>query len=436
MSVSFIHLSDIHFGQEKGGVRVTHDDVKERLIEDARAVTRERNLEITGIILTGDVAYAGKLTEFQAAGLWLDRLADAVGCPRTAVQVVPGNHDIDRSQISEGCRMMLREIAEQGEARLDAFLSSEVDAKALYQRLDTYFSFAEGYNCLLDRSGGIASDRRYELAAGRTVRVLGLNSALLCSSNDDPGHLLLGARQRVLPMNDGEELVILCHHPLHWFQDSADARNYIRNRARVLITGHEHTPALCLENIRDGCDLMTLAAGAAVPPEATDKFIYTYNVLSFDFHEPTDSLLVDVIARSWVEEQKNFSDDPHLLHGRKSPIVLASPRFKNAPRVTLPKIELPVAERAVDLDSGLVSQDSQMAVDPIQPERFALVLLRFFRDLSAAQRVEVLVKLGALPPDWREDMSRSVERRVVDRLAREGRLPELEKAIADIRGAI
>ena len=47
----------------------------------------------TGLIITGDIAYAGKREEYQRAGEWLDRLAVAIGCAKTAVQVVPGTFD-------------------------------------------------------------------------------------------------------------------------------------------------------------------------------------------------------------------------------------------------------------------------------------------------------------------------------------------------------
>ena len=40
MSAGFIHLSDIHFGQENGGTVRIHNDVKERLIEDVALVVQ------------------------------------------------------------------------------------------------------------------------------------------------------------------------------------------------------------------------------------------------------------------------------------------------------------------------------------------------------------------------------------------------------------
>jgi hypothetical protein len=83
-----------------------------------------------------------------------------------------------------------------------------------------------------------------------------LNSALICAHKDDKGKLILGKRQQILPVEDGEEIVVLVHHPLGWFQDSAKARQYLRSRARVFISGHEHFPNLEIDHVEDGCDLM------------------------------------------------------------------------------------------------------------------------------------------------------------------------------------
>jgi 3',5'-cyclic AMP phosphodiesterase CpdA len=67
VTVAFIHLSDIHFGQEKGGRVFTHSDVRERLIDDvAQLVKRLPNGKVNGIIVSGDVAYAGVKEQYAA----------------------------------------------------------------------------------------------------------------------------------------------------------------------------------------------------------------------------------------------------------------------------------------------------------------------------------------------------------------------------------
>jgi 3',5'-cyclic AMP phosphodiesterase CpdA len=126
MSLAYIHLSDIHFGQEKGGRAVVHDDVKERLIDDvARSVENLPGRKADGIIVTGDTAYGGKDIEYKNAGQWLDRVAGAAKCKVTPVRVVPGNHDVDRDKVSLASEWMLRQIADGGEAALDRFLENE-----------------------------------------------------------------------------------------------------------------------------------------------------------------------------------------------------------------------------------------------------------------------------------------------------------------------
>jgi DNA repair exonuclease SbcCD nuclease subunit len=61
MPVAFLHLSDIHFGQEKGGRVFTHKDVRERLLDDVTLlVQRLPNKKVDGIIVSGDLAYADR----------------------------------------------------------------------------------------------------------------------------------------------------------------------------------------------------------------------------------------------------------------------------------------------------------------------------------------------------------------------------------------
>lgn len=437
MTVAFIQLSDIHFGQEKGSEVIVHNDVKECLIEDAADLVKTHaGGSATGLIITGDIAYAGKREEYQCAGKWLDRLTEAIGCEKTAVQVVPGNHDIDHALISSGCNLMLDKIIADGETKLDAFLESELDREVLFDRFEAYRSFAEGYDCPLDRDGGLASDHNAELAPGRTLRFIGLNSALICSTNDLKGRLLLGARQHVLPRSTGVELVVLCHHPLHWLQDSEATRRYVRSRARVLVTGHEHTPALDVENIKKGSDLMMLAAGAAVPPKADAVYNYTYNLLIFDWDGDTDGLSVTILRRAWSREDTNFIADEVRPGEFETTVVLGCPNFRRGDEGGRSVPAPPTAQELENAEEGLLVDGQCVAErqgDEAMADPFPLLLLRFFRDLSPAQRLAVLVKLKALPDDWSDSLTHLIERRVVDGLANSSRLDDLEAAINEIQ---
>jgi 3',5'-cyclic AMP phosphodiesterase CpdA len=100
MTLRFLHLSDIHFGQEKNGARVTHDNVRNALVRDARELTKKRG-RATRILITGDVAYSGKQKEYDAAADWLEKLTQACQCEQeTHVCPIPGNHDCDLDAIT------------------------------------------------------------------------------------------------------------------------------------------------------------------------------------------------------------------------------------------------------------------------------------------------------------------------------------------------
>ena len=58
--------------------------------------------------------------------------------------------------------------------------------------------------------------------------------------------------------------------------------------------------------------------------------------------------------------------------------------------------------------------------------------LRFFRDLSRGQRVEVLIAAGVLPESWTVDLTHVIETSLWDRALETGRQQELDDAIAKV----
>ena len=427
MSICFVHLSDIHFGQETGGQLTINNDIKERLIDDVALVTNELSAgQAQGLIVTGDIAFSGKEAEYKVAANWLDRVTEAAGCDPCDIQVVPGNHDIDWNEITALTEMMLMKIAEEGEPALDRFLERDADREVLFRRFSAYKPFAEAYRCPLNVSGQLAEEHLVPLAPGRALRFIRLNSALACSKKDKRGRLLLGARQRVLNERTGEELIVLCHHPLHWCQDSDDALLFIKNRARVFICGHEHKPAFSIEEVGENRHLMKLAAGATIPPHSDKKHGYSYNFLEFEWDEATDALTVVVRARKWLNGEKRFSADEGLLRGEEARFTLGCPNFRQSPReFAFPVEDGPTVGAANTVQIATPNDPATRSQDEAMTDSYSLLLLYFFRDISQVQRLNILTKLGALPPEWKGSMSESLQRQAFDRLVAAGRSKDL-----------
>lgn len=436
MAAVFVHLSDIHFGQEKdGGLLFINDDAKRRLLDDAAAEVSKMGVSASGVIVTGDIAYAAKYDEYSKAGEWLDALAERVGCSRLDIQMVPGNHDIDRDAITPMAKYHLDAIRDQGDTVLDMLLDDEVQREALFERFSAFRDFSGGYGCDLDVGGMYSADVAVALAPGRSVRFVRLNSALICSRKDDRGRLILGARQRVFEAIDGEEMVVLVHHPLNWLQDSDEAGRYFKSRARVIISGHEHFPSVEIENVEAGCDLLMLAAGATAPDEVDEKYTYKYNILTFDWDEATDGLAVTINPRTWNFEMKRFERDESFLKGRSERIVLGSPSFRRgASTVTSAQVvmeESPQAQSVANPVTGSKEVDLSMSED------VRLVRLRFFRDLPENKRRRILVDLEAIPADLTDRLDHTIEQRLFAKLVAQGRAGELsamiEAAISELR---
>lgn len=442
MPAVFVHVSDIHFGQEKDDRVHIHNDVKQQLIADAKEVVSNIAGGVAhGILVTGDIAQSGTWAEYEDAGKWLDELAASIGVEIHRVQMVPGNHDLDRSKLSFAGRTILDHIRAGGAKEYEDILNNPTDRAALFARFEDYGRFSFGYNCPLNNEGAFASEMEVSLAPGRAIRFIRFNSSLLCHGEERDEHpeLVIGARQFTIPRTNGVENIVLVHHPLNWYKDKDQVRNYIRSRARVFISGHEHNPKVLVDNVETGCDVMMLAAGATVPYKSNDVYTFTYNIIEFDWDEEIDGLSVTMHPRAWDAKRTCFEADDKRLGGKAPNFRLACPSFRKAGRPDAPataqpsdalvaKADVCSAESTIEMTPmGFLEGEPQSM--PPTPEGYETARLRFFRDLLEGERLRILVELDALPENFNERMSQGLERRLLDMLVRDGKLGEVEKMI-------
>jgi hypothetical protein len=447
MPAVFVHVSDIHFGQEKDDRVHIHADVKQQLIADAKEVVSNLAGGVAhGILVTGDIAQSGKWAEYEDAGKWLDELAASIGVEIHQVQMVPGNHDLDRSELSYSGKQILDHIRAGGAKEYEDILNNPTDRAALFARFKDYGRFSFGYNCPLNNDGAFASEMMVNIAPGRAIRFIRLNSSLLCHGpeRDEHPELMIGARQFTIPRTSGVENIILVHHPLDWYKDQDQVRNYIRSRARVFISGHEHNPKVTVDNVEPGCDVMMLAAGATVPYKSDGVFTFTYNIIEFDWDEEIDGLSVKMHPRAWNAQRTCFEADHNRLGGKDPNFRLACPFFRKADRpktsTTARPADALVSEGSTStLEPSIemvpmVSLEGEPQSMPPKEEGYETARLRFFRDLFEGERLRILVELNALPEKFDERMSQGLERRLFDMLVRDGKLGEIEKMIDELIG--
>lgn len=436
----FVHLSDIHFGQERsdGSIKV-HDDVRNQLIADCK-VLKERIGAADGIILTGDIAFKGDSAEFSKASLWLDDLSAAVGCSRTNIYVVPGNHDVDRRKFTTSSKLIQSQIRNSSSDLIDKTLADLAEENTdfathpLFKPLSEYQKFAAQYGCDFTSTSKPFWIKEIQFTTAQTLRIVGLTSVQLTNKDDKKGvfPLLLGSQQYILDTNDGIETIVLLHHPLDWFVDGEKAKPYFRNRARIVMTGHEHVASTNHVDNGSGKTLVYIQAGAANPALEEKPYKFSYSWLSLRLGTGAEPILtLTTFPRIWRPGATEFradSDEMELdkvMECRKFDI--ACPQFCCRQQDEASVASIPVANPAK------ASKCKQQSPKPSRQQEVAYETLRllFWRYLDWQQRMKILFALDLIPKTLEQPLAQTMEALALEVARENNKLAELWEQIME-----
>ena len=221
----FLHLSDIHCADHHGARVFDLDSDLRRAINDDAATLREQLGPFSGILITGDVAFAAGDNEYKNASGWLDELQGIVGSLPKHTYTVPGNHDIDRVAATAPAIAAFQSDLRNCElnridSKLESWLSdSNPDNELPYRPLSSYNAFAKRYGCDL-QPGKTFWDTTIPLAYGCTLGIRGFTSVFCSNRDDDTGNnkLVVGLAQALMPIERGRANLSLCHHPPDWLR--------------------------------------------------------------------------------------------------------------------------------------------------------------------------------------------------------------------------
>jgi hypothetical protein len=253
MSVVVLHLSDLHFGSDKGSNPGADDRtlILQSLINCIKDQPEKWKPKV--ISISGDIGFAGQGSDYESAGRWLRKLLDAVALDPSNVILCPGNHDVDYSKKGY--------VYPPNAEEADDCLQFPVPPH-LQSRFDEYNKFCHELGILPVVNKG---EQNY-LCGSRTlfgIRFVVLNSAWFCKdSKKDRGNLWLGlllikgleADGIIKECASGDApCVTLIHHPPAWLNPSerephstalrACTVDYLSKRCNIILTGHTHGSA-------------------------------------------------------------------------------------------------------------------------------------------------------------------------------------------------
>jgi predicted MPP superfamily phosphohydrolase len=242
--VRILHLSDFHFSEER---EWEADPVLSGLLDDL-AELYEQGLAPHLIAITGDVAYHGRDTEYDAAWEWLQKLLRVTGLLASDLLLVPGNHDVNRRSVKDDILVLpLQEtiLRKKCKQYVASVLRTDSSRQVMLRRHEAWFRF-------LDKLG-ISNDGTPWWSSIREIAGLRLGFAGLCSTwmswrDEDPAHLLIGQWQvntllkALREKGNADILLALVHHPWAYLApwDKSKVEPRVHQHFHLLLRGHDH----------------------------------------------------------------------------------------------------------------------------------------------------------------------------------------------------
>lgn len=264
------------------------------------------------IVVTGDIAYAGKRAEFEIASKWLDALREQLDTREENILVTPGNHDVDRDTVSASTQILelhakLRGCTNTTLQSIFSNMMSNDEGHLLFDAITEFNSFARRYGCVVHRDEPFW-ERNFKLSERVILRIRGMTSICVSGVHDDDraNRMILGEIQCALQQESGVEYLTMAHHPPSWLLDQDDAQRYLNARARIQLYGHKHEQ--WIEPAGRG---VRVVAGAVHPERTESNWIPRYNVLTLSVRRENNTrfLEVRVYPRRWSNEETCFIAD-------------------------------------------------------------------------------------------------------------------------------
>jgi len=230
MKLLILHIGDMHFEDENG-----FNEFQIRKIADAVNMFSQFNHVL--IIISGDVAYSGKSTQYATARSFVDFLFTCIREMRKdlglcSVLCVPGNHDMDYSNDPLNSKK-LQDIRKVNS--YDNHIENEL------KKLSHFMAFAGENGCFTDDKLHCQRILQFD---DFHLEVNLINSAVFSILEEDKGlhYIPQHCINRLSSPTKADFVITIMHHSPDWFTDSQKntLEAAIHDKSSLVFYGHEH----------------------------------------------------------------------------------------------------------------------------------------------------------------------------------------------------
>jgi predicted MPP superfamily phosphohydrolase len=353
MDFCMVHLSDFHL---RSSTQPKTDSILSSLESDLKARVESLDLPTPHIALSGDLAYGGRVEEYDIVESFLGGLTDALH--GRSVTFCGGNHDVNWALLAPLATELMNGMVEKRDGLATAVSKFDVPAErdAMRAGMGPYYDF-------IRKHGAVPRPELYHTksvtVANLKLNLVSLNSAYLFSRRYNyHGYVgqgqLAAARAEATSGRDPSFNISLVHHPLEAIVPSSqeETKRGLFNFSDIVLNGHVHSPRVSVEytakmlgRSREGPPPV-ISCARCVFDEANDPTVSSgYSIIGVDFeYEKVASLKVwevefDREKGAWYYDEKKQTYPLEVKVPRRSGEKLdaVGPKVTDAERDLLKK---------------------------------------------------------------------------------------------------
>lgn len=306
-TINLLHLSDLHFVEDKGGTaRAERDSALDGLVDTLSNLESAWKPHL--IAISGDLSYQGDPKGYDALTVWLKtKLFPATKLGPADCIICPGNHDLSRKK----AKSLLDRTGDA--TRADEVLRPEDLEEGFARPFAAYSKFAADLQIPPVDLTAFGPNHLSGTRETHGLRLVVLNSAWFCrDSKTDNSNLWLGLPQlhcifhgvKTGDYNHGPLTIALLHHPSDWlakpeltaWDNRPAAYEFLANRAHIMLSGHTHGALERPTQWYKRAHLFRSGAGYD-----NHQYRNTFAILQID----TDSNVRAVTNRPWEFDPRN-----------------------------------------------------------------------------------------------------------------------------------
>ena len=229
MGLSIIHLSDIHI---KGKEDAVFNKIKALKSACTGAIVSGSQVVIA---ITGDVAFSGKIEQYELAKQMIEELAKYIKdqtLSEVSIVCVPGNHDCDFAKESNVRSALVSSVKPES---LDGNYYNMVCGVQ-----ENYNVFASTFDL---ETGCVLPTKTIQIGDDKVLFVLA-NTSWMSVLDEVPGKIVMPCGLfPTIQSNEFRAIFYLYHHPENWMNPDYKSEfiDNVRGNADFILVGHEHT---------------------------------------------------------------------------------------------------------------------------------------------------------------------------------------------------